>query len=104
MKQETISEQNIRPEDMELGGNAAPFVDVRDMKEGQTFKYVVKDYRIVPTDWGDRVEYLVLDDYEEKWLSSWNFVTKQKFKVPDLIAKTVFLEKGKGNKPLLRWE
>ena len=99
MKQESITEQTIDINDVEVGGNAITYIDTRNLEK--PLKYMVKNAEMENTEWGVRIKYIVVDDYGEYYLSSWNFVSKQKFKATELIGKTIILTPQKDKKPLL---
>lgn len=99
MKQESITEQTIDINDVEVGGNAITYIDTRNLEK--PLKYMVKNAEMENTEWGARIKYIVVDDYGEYYLSSWNFVSKQKFKATELIGKTIILTPQKDKKPLL---
>ena len=99
MKQESITEQTIDINDIEVGGNAITYIDTRNLEK--PLKYMVKNAEMENTEWGARIKYIVVDDYGEYYLSSWNFVSKQKFKATELIGKTITLTPQKDKKPLL---
>jgi len=88
-----IEEQTISLEDMEMiGGENYPILEM-DMILSKT-QYKVIDVTAKATQWGNRVDYIIesLQGYRYK-LSSWNFVTKDKFKAGDILSKNIFLDK-----------
>ena len=84
-----------------LGGAAS--LDVKVFKErGMAQEFTVIGVDAVQTNWGVRIDYVIVDiaGFEHR-LSSWNFQSKKKFKPLELLNKTILLEPGKHEKKLL---
>lgn len=85
-------------EGMELSG--VPSLMVEDIKE--PYDAEVLEVHPVPTEWGTRIEYIILglDNYEHK-ISSWNFITKKRIKPLELVGKKIVLRPYSDKKLLL---
>lgn len=105
---ESIAEQNFKPQDIEIGGNAYQFVDVQNIEKGKPFYYFVKDFEqkdVIAqdgTNYGKQIVLYLADEqgFEYK-ISDWNFAIKQRFKVKDIIGKKISLSKWTAKKALL---
>lgn len=93
---ETITEQTIKPEDCEIGGNAFISLIPAEIDKNKPFYAFVKNFEIKNvkgkdgTDYGKQTVLILesLDGYEYK-ITDWNFATKKRIKVSDLIGKKV---------------
>lgn len=95
---EQIPEQRISLEELQaadIGGNAIQTLYAETLIN--PCKYVVKDAYGVTTQWGIRIEYIIEDSVGQFRVSSWNIVSKGKFKALDLIGKEIKLSQWANN-------
>jgi len=90
-----ISAADLENED--VGG--LQFLDVRNITTILT--YVVKEATGKKTVYGNRVDYIVADEFGEYVLSSWNFLTKSKLKALQLVGKKITIQPTTNNKKVL---
>jgi len=103
-----ITEQNLKPEDIEIGGNAYVMLGIDGITKEKPFYAFLKgvELRRVTgkdgTDWGNQTVLLMQseDGYEYK-VTDWNFATKKKFKPSDWIGKKLKFSKWSEKRALL---
>ena len=112
-----ISETNIRPEDMEnleTGGNFQTWFNVENFnKVKKPMEFWIKNFGVdrvkgrTGEDFGQRIvlELLCTDEYGKEYkLSDWNYATKKKYKVTDLVGKKIKLSPFTDKRVLLEVE
>ena len=78
-------------EQFELGGNAAQWLDVASITK--PMKYLVKEYSIDKTEWGNRATIIMQNAYGDEFcITSWNLVNKKKIKIDSIIGKQIELK------------
>jgi len=91
MKNEKIDEVTIDIASInEIGGEYFSRLDVEMIKVPTKFK--VESATAKVTTWGNRIDFVISDGAFKYTLSSWNFVSKNKFKPLELINKDIFLK------------
>ena len=84
--QEEIIDLNMAEE---VGGEYYPKLELANIKEPTKFHVV--DAIAKKTKWGVRVDYVIEDKEYRHTLSSWNFMSKKKFKAADLVGLDIIL-------------
>ena len=86
-----IKQTNVMPEEMEIGGLQR--IDIESLTIGQIVKYKIVSFEILKTEWGDRVDFVIQDDYGQWILSSWNIASKKRFKPSEVVGKDCIFTK-----------
>ena len=99
-----IKQEEISLDKMEMeGGDFIPNIEPEFIVNPTRYKVI--SGKGMKTQWGTRVDYIIesisLESQQYK-LSSWNFVTKDKFKPIDLIGKNIELTKYVKKKCILK--
>lgn len=100
METKDISETLVS-ENLEIGGDAYKNIFVEDVTQPLT--YSVKSFEVIKTQWGDRIDFILVGSHDEWKISSWAFVCKRKFKPVDLIGKQIRLSPHSEKKLLLEF-
>ena len=80
-----INQTDIQPEEIEIGGLQQIDITAKHPK------LLVKNYAIIETEWGKRIDFTVCDDWQESILSSWRIISKKRYKPVDLVGLTISL-------------
>jgi len=80
-----IKQTNVVPQEMEIGGLQR--LDIDSLQIGQIVKYKIVACEVRATEWGDRVDFTIQDDYGQWILSSWNIASKKRFKPSEILGK-----------------
>jgi hypothetical protein len=100
---QTISLEELQAMEIEIGGNSVNNIFPKDFPIGEEKVFLVSTYEGTSTQWGLRIDFILIDEYNaEHKISSWNFVTQQKFKPQSIIGKKICLLKiNKADKKLV---
>jgi len=99
MEKYEIEEVTLKPEDFEMEIGGARRLDVSNISSKCNF--TITNVTAVKTNWGTRLDFLIKDEFDELILSDWNFTTKKKIKIKDLIGKKITIEPSKNPKKVL---
>jgi len=99
MEKYEIEEVALKAEDLEMEIGGARRLDI-SLISSKCY-YTILKVTAIKTNWGTRLDFTIKDEFDELILSDWNFTTKKKIKIKDLIGKKITIEPSKNPKKVL---